>query len=461
MKKLLNLLLCGALMLSLASCGEKVNSDVTVVKVWSGQGHDKAYSTEAVKKWNETEGKKLGIQIEYTVQEGGDLSKKLDVAFISGDAPDIFQGANMTTMVENDQIIAINDLPGGPELMAKYKPEHYIEGRNLQNGKCYTVPYGATTRALIYNKDMFRAAGLVDENGEPTPPKTLDELREYAKILTNPEKKEYGIIFPAKWAGWYGEDIMNMSMASGSYMDGYNPDNATFDYTKMAPVMKTIMGIKEDESYYPGAENLDNDPARARFAQGGIGMKTAASYDFGVLTTQFPAEIDWGVAPYPSVDEQKHYQYMDISGYMFVNKSSVEKLGADKIMAVYNFFYSDEYIIEGYKRGLYLPLRWELVENVELDEGMEQWKAFAEMTEISRTAPTIRGINVDGKKMLPTIWLNEIWPGTISVDQIDDTLKEYTEMINKAADEYQKQHPEQDIVAMGKIIPGWDTKRED
>ena len=63
--------------------------------------------------------------------------------------------------------------------------------------------------------------------------------------------------------------------------------------------------------------------------------------------------------------------------------------------------------------------------------------------------------------MLPTIWLNEIWPGTISVDQIDDTLKEYTEMINKAADEYQKQHPEQDIVAMGKIIPGWDTKRED
>ncbi len=461
MKKMLSLLLCGALMLPLAACGEKVDSDVTVVKVWTGNGHDKAYATEAVKEWNETKGKEAGIKIEYTVQEGGDLGKKLDLAFISGEAPDIFQGANLATMIENDQIIAIDDLPGGPELMAKYRPEHFIEGRTLKNGKCYTVPYNATTRGLIYNKDMFRAAGLVDENGEPTPPKTLDEMREYAKILTNPEKKEYGIVYPAKWAGWYGEDILNMSMASGSYMDGYNPKDATFDYTKMAPVMKTIMGIKADGSYYPGAENLDNDPARARFAEGGIGMKTAASYDFGVLTEQFPAKIDWGVAPYPSADGQKHYQYMDMSGYLFVNKASVDKIGADKIMTVYNFFYSDEYIIGAYKRGLTLPLRWDIVENVELDEGMEQWKEFASLTEISRSAPTVRGVNADGKKMLPTIWLNEIWSGNIPVDQIDATLADYTAMMNQAAEEYQAQHPEQDLVAMGKIIPTWDTKRED
>ena len=447
-------------MLPLAACGKKVDSDVAVVKVWTGNSHDKAYVNEMVDKWNETEGKKAGIKIEYTVQEGGDMEKKLDLSFVSGEAPDLFSGGNLSKLIENDQIIAIDDLPGGPELMAKYKPEHFIEGRTLKNGKCYTVPYSATTRGLIYNKDMFRKAGLVDENGEPTPPKTLDEMREYAKILTNPEKKEYGFVYPAKWAGFYGEDVMNMSMASGSYMDGYNPKDGSFDYTKMAPVMKTIMGIKEDKSYYPGAENLDNDPARARFAEGLIGMKTAASYDYGVLTEQFPAKIEWGVAPYPSEGEQKHYQYMDVGGYLLVNKASVEKIGADKLMKVYNFFYSDEFIIGAYKRGLTLPLRWDIVKDVELD-GMEQWKAFAEMTEISRSAPTTRGVNMDGKKGLAKIWLEDIWSGRIPVDQIDKTLEEYTTMINQAADEYQAQHPEQDPVKMGKIIPNWETKRED
>ncbi|MBR6849880.1 MAG: extracellular solute-binding protein, partial [Lachnospiraceae bacterium] len=67
------------------------------------------------------------------------------------------------------------------------------------NGKTYTVPITAGPQGLLYNKDLFKAAGLVDENGEPTPPETFDELVEYAKILTDVGKKQYGIILPLKW----------------------------------------------------------------------------------------------------------------------------------------------------------------------------------------------------------------------------------------------------------------------
>ncbi|UKI35906.1 MAG: hypothetical protein L6V93_17925 [Clostridiales bacterium] len=59
--------------------------------------------------------------------------------------------------------------------------------------------------------------------------------------------------------------------------------------------MEAIMQIKSDGSYYPGAEGIDNDPARARFAEGNIGMKIGYSWDVGVLNDQFPCKNATGV----------------------------------------------------------------------------------------------------------------------------------------------------------------------
>lgn len=52
----------------------------------------------------------------------------------------------------------------------------------------YGIPWIAHSMALIYNKGMFKAAGL-DPN---KPPKTWEELYDYAKKLTTPDGKQYG-----------------------------------------------------------------------------------------------------------------------------------------------------------------------------------------------------------------------------------------------------------------------------
>ncbi|MBI4757950.1 MAG: ABC transporter substrate-binding protein [Chloroflexi bacterium] len=52
----------------------------------------------------------------------------------------------------------------------------------------YGVNWIAHSMALIYNKGMFKAAGL-DPN---KPPKTWDELYDYAKKLTTPDGKQFG-----------------------------------------------------------------------------------------------------------------------------------------------------------------------------------------------------------------------------------------------------------------------------
>ncbi len=72
------------------------------------------------------------------------------------------------------------------------RPERFYKAawnEGLYKGKVYAIPNWVDCRALIFNKDLFRRAGIVNERGEPTPPKTWAELRSYAKKLTQYDEK--------------------------------------------------------------------------------------------------------------------------------------------------------------------------------------------------------------------------------------------------------------------------------
>lgn len=459
MKRIAAAFLAGAMCLGLAACGggENTANNVTTVTVWTGNGHDKAFLNEKINEWNTTVGKEQNVKIEYTVQEGN-LGDKLSLAFETDQAPDLFGGVTATVeYVEKGYVAPYEDIEGTEEIIEKYQEFAMYGKHKYTDGKIYTLPKTTTTYGLIYNKDMFKAAGLVDENGEAKPPETLDELREYAKILTNPQKKEYGIIFPGKFSSWYSDDVMKMSSASSGFVDGYNPKTGEFDYSYEAQVMKTLLGLKEDGSYYPGVEGLDNDPARARFAAGGVGMKTAGSYDYGVLTDQFPASIDWGVAPFPVIDKNdKHKQHMGNGAYLYINKNSVEEK-ADAIASVLNFFYGDELVIDAYKNGIDIPIKWDLVKDIELEDEMEQWQEFAELVSISQATPSPLTTDMQGEPSMTVHWTDEIWPGTVPVEELDAFAAEYSQKRNEGAARYQELHPEYDPSLY--IIPDWDSSR--
>ena len=141
------------------------------------------------------------------------------------------------------------------------------------NGHYYTVLSGTVICGLLYNKDMFKAAGIVDENGEAKPPKTYAEMREYAKKLTNTKKRQYGFILPGKSTGTYWSFEVQWPMMASVGHDGFDINTGKYDYSGMAPILQTIMDMKNDGSCYPGIESIDADPARARFAEGNVGMK--------------------------------------------------------------------------------------------------------------------------------------------------------------------------------------------
>lgn len=428
------------------------SGDPTVITIWDGNAHQKAFLTEKVAAWNESIGKKLNVQIEYVFQDG--MSDKLTVAYETGTEPDIFYELNYNARVQRNEVCAMEDIPGTEAIIEKYG--HYgIPTQTIIGGKTYSVYSTTTTYGMVYNRDMFRAAGLVDENGEPIPPETWDEYVEYCRTLTNPAKKEYGIIIDGKDSWWYGNYIGYEASTTDGFNNSWNMHTGKYDYTTAIKLMKMYMQIKAEGLYYPGMEGLNDDTCRALFGVGGIGMKPAASYDFAVYTTQFPASIDWGVFETPTYDAQNRQGHrMSPSGAWAVSAKAGEAK-TEAVAAVLNFLYSDEVIIDSYKQGVNIPIDASLTEGVELPEGMENWKAFAELVNSSVVYPISHGVDLEGGPSASVLFREQIWPNNLTDEQIDEITADLNDRYNKGTQVYKEEHPEFDPANV--IFPDFDA----
>ncbi len=442
MKKVMLCVLAAAIAVSsFAGCGKKAvnGSKVKTVTVWSGNSSSQDIDIKLINEWNETTGKEKGIYIDYTVKGGDTINQEVELALQNGDAPDMFPASYLQKFVEAGYLAPITDLPGGEEFVKQY--DGYLRIRdNVIGGKVYRVPVNGGTQGLIYNKDMFKAAGIVDKNGEAKPPKTWDEVVEYAKKLTNKSKQQFGIIVPLKWNGWAVSDIQCPMMSSVGHF-GYDPVKNDYDYSGLIPIMHAFLDMKKDGSIYPGAEGLENDSARAIFASGCIGMKFGFSFDVGVLNDQFPAECDWGVAPYPLTDKNVAYKQRMAYGSSFsINKKSLDTVGGEALMEVLKFFTSDDYI----RRSGSYPYRLkdgEKFETTPENAKKKGWQEFADLTSISSPEPIEPKIDRGSDANLSTRIVEEVWTGKKTPEKV---VEEYKQAMRNARKRYYDSHPDED-----------------
>lgn len=452
-KKFVILALSVALCLPLAACGGgdgSQGSGKDKITIWSNDSHSKDLMLKLIREFNDGEGRELGVEVEYTVK-GEDYSQALEMAITAGNAPDMFQSNSVTKYSQNGVIIALDDVEGGAEYIAGFPEEIKAQFKSKIDGKIYKAPFSVTPQGLIYNKDMFKKYGIVDANGDPTPPKTFSEMREYAKKMT--QNGDYGMIFPVK-SGVFVNYMQNMSVSAGGH-DGFDRASGKYDYSVYEPVMQTIMDMKHDGSFYPGADGLDNDPARALFAEGGIGMFLGASYDVAVFTSQFPAKCDWDVAPYPVADVNDCYcQDNKLSGNFLMNKASVERIGAEKMLGVFKWIHGSNVLKELYKNGEQLPYDGSVVEGVELNDDIHPaWKKFMEISDDSKPLPGRIGTDLQGTPDLTTV-LNNIWA---EKTDISSALADLTERSNAGISKYEEANPPTKLSQY--IISGYSRKK--
>jgi multiple sugar transport system substrate-binding protein len=163
-----------------------------------------------------------------------------------------------------------------------------------QNGQYYGLPFVNFNYGFYWNKDLFRKAGLDPEK----PPKTIDELEEYAKKLTivnngeieqlgwqaNVDMIDLGLAFGAKY---YAPETGAIQANNQGLIDAINWDLALakqYDITKVT-------------SFAAGFIGEGNDP----FLMGKIAMTINGCWNVTGIKMS-GAQLDYGVGPIPYAD---------------------------------------------------------------------------------------------------------------------------------------------------------------
>jgi len=346
---------------------------VTKIRVWSDNASEKLLRDQQVARFNAGKGKELGIEIEYTVY-GTNFGDAIDIALKAGEAPELFRqdGKVFPDYVNAGLVVPIADLPGGQAVVDQYKGE-LIPNLHIWNNKVYTLPYSVTTYKFFLNKDIFNAAGIT------TNPKTWDDVRNYARQITQRGNGQYyGYILGLKSA-WTITTYLLFPNGTNTGLGVFDNEKLQYNFSAHLPVVSAIMGMINDGSVFPGYENLDADEMRAQFAAGRVGMIPGASFDVGVYQDQFPVKFNMAVIDVPSFQASGSPYKEIVQATNLLAISTTAKKNPEKSMEVFKFFYNDENMSEMYEQGYYIPYRSQAVN---MAKKQPVAKGFAEFSNV-------------------------------------------------------------------------------
>jgi multiple sugar transport system substrate-binding protein len=204
-----------------------------------------------------------------------------------------------------------------------------------QGSKLACLPWGTDTNALYWNKDLFEAAGL-DPN---KPPKTLDELNQYAEKLTKKDAKgnytQMGFIpaFP-----WSQQGTINYLFGGSNYADGGHTltvnSQANIDSYKWAQSFYKKYGAKKVIDFQSGFG--DYASSENGFFAGKVAMAVDGEWVVGPnFIPKFAPTLNYGVAPIPvAANRSDMYGSATVGGTIVVVPASTKnKQATAKLLA--------------------------------------------------------------------------------------------------------------------------------
>lgn len=214
-KKFISFLLASVMMLSIVGCGNKTDKSA------SSNTPNATTDSASVKK---DDAKPVELTLWVTSREQDAFSKQQEDAFLKkypniklnkvireGDpGNDFFQGVaagNAPDLVSVSFTMMDKYMYAGILQPLNDYMNAWDEGKNFEkyytdmfskDGKLYGLPTIVTPMFFGYNKKLFAEAGLKE------PPKNWDEMLDFAKKLTKPEKQQYGYnMLAAEWTEWF------------------------------------------------------------------------------------------------------------------------------------------------------------------------------------------------------------------------------------------------------------------
>ena len=163
-----------------------------------------------------------------------------------------------------------------------------------RDGKIYAFPKNAAVMGLMINTDLYKEAGLMEEDGTPKQPKTWDDVVEFAvKIKESTGKPGFVIPTANKSGGWlftclawsFGADFMEKDL-DGNW-------KATFNTPEAIAALQFVKDMKWKYDILPSNTLIDSGEWQKIFGTGTAGITFAAGeypssavYKYGIQPMQ-------------------------------------------------------------------------------------------------------------------------------------------------------------------------------
>ena len=274
MKKALCMLIAASVMtISLTACnqaGKQVDSDTkgdkqkpVTINRWTGsQFVNEEYYIQQLERFK----KKYPWITVNTIVRDGDRVADFIVAAAAGTAPDQAPvSLPMLSKYVGRELLAPID-----EYWEKWDESKAFDKDAVNtckvDGKLYGVPGDAYLMGIVYNKKLFKEAGIEH------PPTTWDELLEQSRKLTDASKQQAGFgLLIAQWVDWWFEYFV---WQAGGDLTKRNSDGtvtATFTDPAVIKAAEFYRTLKR-EKVIQSDQTLDDAALKKSFAAGKIGM---------------------------------------------------------------------------------------------------------------------------------------------------------------------------------------------
>ena len=289
-----------------------------------------------------------------------------------------------------------------------------MECGNIE-GKQYQIPLSCEGYGITVNVDMFREAGLVDENGKIIPAETWEELYEYARKLTKTDAS--GKVTQTGLCLDWGTNIMEqmfyacLQSYKGTYFqeDGKTVDFTSEEATYMLNLWRNLVidGLTSTDTF------ADSDAARTNFKAGGLAMHATTTGRW-IEAQDILGEESVSIMPFPGAKEN--------GGWAIIHGIVIPKASENQDLAI--AFIKEELLSDAFLEnalnlyGKMSPMKKHYENLVD-----EDWPIVLDIIAKAETAPLYK----DYSKLVTflTSEMQNMLVGNITVEECQTNLQDY------------------------------------
>lgn len=314
--------------------------------------------------WNQNHDAK----IELTAIPDNQLVTKLATSVRAGDAPDLvsFDLIYMPDFMRAGVLVDLTE-----QLEANPDYETHVDAYKdiaTYEERIYGVGFTPDVSILVWNKDLFRKAGLDPED----PPETIYEIHEMAKQVAAIDENTYGFYFAGSCPGCNIFVTSPLMVAGGAEMLPRDGGDPALEGEAVAEVLDLYRQMWEEGLVPPSAETDTGTDFVSGFTNGNVGIAGSGGFLLSLMERQFP-DIDYGVTLLPGLEPGQ------VSAFVGGDVVALP-VGGDNEQAAREFVdwvLSEEAQLEGLAKNSILTTRTDLADN-EYFEGNEKVQATAE-----------------------------------------------------------------------------------